>query len=396
VDADIPPRNEHAWERAVIGSDAYYGLVLASTIAAVIAGSGGGGPAAGQVLAVAALAAMAPWYIAVGRPAGRGVPVRSRTTWYVFGLILLLGTAQAVSAWSSLALFALVPQCFILLPAWRATAAVAAFNLVPVLRLADDPGSALWAAVIAAGLVAFAATFGRWIIRIIEQSRERADLVAALARTRTELARAEHEAGALAERQRLAGEIHDTIAQGFTSILMLLHAADAAATPEQGKTYLSQAARTAQENLTEARGLIAAQPPTALNGSSLSQALGRLAAQLAEETGIAAEYGATGGARWLPSATEVVMLRSAQEAMSNVRRHSCAATVTLRLDYRDDSVALCVSDDGTGFDPSRTRGAGLGGMGLAGMDRRAAAAGGALRVRSSPGTGTTVTVELPA
>ena len=190
---------------------------------------------------------------------------------YVLGLVALLAVAQIAAAGSSFVLFALCPQCFVLLPTWWATGAVAAFNLVPVLRLASNPGPALEVAGIAVGGVMFAATFGRWIIRIIEQSAERAELIAALADARAELARAEHDAGVLAERQRLATEIHDTFAQGFTSILMLLQAADIAATPEQARAHLGQAARTARENIAEARGLIAAQPPAALNGSTAAR-----------------------------------------------------------------------------------------------------------------------------
>lgn len=226
----------------------------------------------------------------------------------------------------SLALSALCPQCFVLLPVWRATGAVAAFNLVPVLQLAGDTGAALWAAgSTVAGAVTFAATFRRRIIRISEQSRERAELVAALTETRAELARAGHGAGALAGRQRLAAEIHDTLAQGFTSILMLLRAADAAATPEQASTYLGQAARTASEKLAGARCLIAAGLPAALKEPSLPATPGRLTGQLAGETGIAADCAVTGAVRWLPSAAEVTVLRCAQEALANVRRHSAAA-----------------------------------------------------------------------
>jgi signal transduction histidine kinase len=95
--------------------------------------------------------------------------------------------------------------------------------------------------------------------------------------------------------------------------------------------------------------------------------------------------------RWLPSAAEVTVLRCAQEALANVRRHSAAATVTLRLDYRNDAIRLRVSDDGAGFDPARQRG-----TGLAGMGHRVAQAGGSLQVHSSPGNGTMLTVELPA
>ena len=104
--ADIPTGSEHAWQRAVIGADAYYGMVLAATIAVAVVGSGGGD----RVLAVSALAAMAPWYIVVGRPAARGDPVPARTMCYVLGLVVLLGIAQAADGWSSLALFALCPQ----------------------------------------------------------------------------------------------------------------------------------------------------------------------------------------------------------------------------------------------------------------------------------------------
>lgn len=385
--ADIPPQNEHAWKRGVIGSDAYYGIVMAGTLVAVVLEAAGGE----RVLAVAALAAMVPWYVAVGRPAVRSDPVSARTMSYVLGLVALLAVAQIAAAGSSFVLFALCPQCFVLLPTWWATGAVAAFNLVPVLRLASNPGPALEVAGIAVGGVMFAATFGRWIIRIIEQSAERAELIAALADARAELARAEHDAGVLAERQRLATEIHDTLAQGFTSILMLLQAADIAATPEQARAHLSQAARTARENIAEARGLIAAQPPAALNGSPLHEALSQLTGRLAEETGIKAVCDVTGNAEWLPPAIEVVVLRCAQEALANVRKHSGAAEVMLRLDYRADAIRLCVRDDGAGFDPALACG-----LGLSGMRNRVAQAGGALEVRSSPGTGTTLTVEVPA
>jgi signal transduction histidine kinase len=85
------------------------------------------------------------------------------------------------------------------------------------------------------------------------------------------------------------------------------------------------------------------------------------------------------------------VLRCAQEALANVRRHSAAETVSLQLDYRDGAIRLRVSDDGAGFDPARQRG-----TGLAGMDHRVAQAGGSLEVDSSPGDGTTLTVELPA
>lgn len=387
VHADMPPQSEHAWKRGAIGSSAYYGMVLAGTLVAVAFLATGGG----RVLALAALTAMVPWYLLAGRPAGRASQVTARATYYVVGAVVLVGVAQAATPLSSYVLFALCPQCFVLLPAWWATGAVAAFSLVPVLRLVDRPGLALSEAGIALAMVAFSATFGRWIMRIIEQSAERAELLTALAAARDELARAEYNAGVLAERQRLAAEIHDTLAQGLTSILMLLQAADAASAAEQSQAYLSQAARTARENLAEARGLITDQPPAALNGSPLDEALRRLTTRLAEETGIAADCAVTGDARWLPSAIEVVMLRCAQEALANVRKHSRATNMALRLHYEANAMRLCVKDNGVGFDPAPRRG-----LGLAGMSKRVAQAGGVLDVQSSPGAGTTLSVQVPA
>jgi signal transduction histidine kinase len=383
----MPPQNEHAWKRGAIGSSAYYVIALAGTLAAVIIGVSGGR----RLLAVAALALMAAWYLVAGRTSVRTDRVTARATWYLAGQIVLLMVAQAATPWSSFILFALCPQCFVLLPAWWATGAMAAFSLVPILRLVGShPGLALAEAGIALAVIGFAATFGRWIMRIIEQSTERAELIEALAAARDDLARAEYDAGVLAERQRLAAEIHDTLAQGLTSILMLLQAADAAAAAEQSSTYLSQAARTARENLAEARGLITDQPPTALSGSPLHEALRRLTVRLAEETGVTADCEVTGDTRWLPSSIEVVMLRCAQEGLANVRKHAQAANVTLLLDYRLEAIRLCVSDDGVGFVPAPGSG-----LGLAGMSNRVAQAGGVLDVQSSPGGGTTLMVEIP-
>ena len=384
--ADGPVHDQHAWRHRVTGADAYYGIVLAGTLAAVASGP----PGSGRVLAMAALAAMAPWYAVLARSVTRGA-AQARTAWYVLGLAVLLAVAQAVSPPSSFVLFALCPHVFILLRARWAITAVAVFNLVPVVRLAGHPGLAFGAAVIAAVVVVFAATFGRWINRIIEQSTERARLIAALAAAQDDLARAERDAGVLAERHRLTAEIHDTLAQGFTSIVMLLHAADAAETLDQARPYLGQASRTARENLVEARALIATLPPAALDESSLPEAVRRLAGRLAEETGITAECAVTGTVRPLSAATEAVVLRCAQEALANVRKHAVAATVTLDLDYQPGKVLLRVRDDGTGFDPARGRG-----HGLTSMRSRVAGTGGTLDVSSAPSVGTTVTVEVPS
>ncbi|MEV0843799.1 sensor histidine kinase [Actinocatenispora sera] len=349
------------------------------------------GAGAGRTVALTLLVVLAGWYGLVGRRAVRSRPVSARTACYQLVALALLITAQAASLSSSFLLFALIPQVFMLLPLRWAVLATLAGNVVPVATLTGEhtyPGLA--ATGVAVVVLVFAGYFGWWIQRIIQQSRERADLLAQLADARAELAAAEREAGALAERQRLSAEIHDTLAQGFTSILMLLQAAEAAP-PEQAKVHLDRAARAARENLAEARALVGAQPPTNLTGASLPDALRRLASRLGEETGIDAGWELVGEPRPLPAGTEVVVLRCAQESLTNVRRHARAATASLRLRYLPDSVRLTVVDDGVGFEPADAAG-----FGLHGMRERLAQVGGRLSISSTAGRGTRLTVDVPA
>ena len=243
---------------------------------------------------------------------------------------------------------------------------------------------------IAAAAGGFSVLYGAWMSRIIEQSAERAGIIDQLEATRAELAAAQHEAGRLAERQRLAADIHDTLAQGFTSVLMLIQAAQAdldGSQPRVGR-HLDLAARTARENLAEVRTLVADLAPAQLDGSTLPDALRRLS----KEPGVDASFGLSGTPRPLPMATEVVLLRVCQEALANVRKHACANSATVQLGYDPDAVRLEVSDDGAGFDPARVSG----GYGLRGMRTRVAEAGGTLTVRSAPDAGTSVSAMVPA
>jgi signal transduction histidine kinase len=367
--------------------DAYYGVVLAGSVAAVW----GTGAGTGRVGSIAALCALVPWYCLVGRRARRDSPVPARTVCYQLGVLGLLMTAQVTTLTSSVVLFALVPQSFMLLPIGWGMLALALFNVVPVVEAVNAPSFGVVAVVGAVALcVAFGGQFSWWIQRIIQQSRERAELITELAATREELGESERQAGILAERQRLAMEIHDTLAQGFTSILMLLEAAESAP-PEQARVYRERAARAARENLVEARALVSAQPPAQLAGSSLPDALRRLAGRLGEETGVTTSWEVTGEQRGLHAGTEVIVLRCAQEALTNVRRHADAARAALRLHYLPGGVRLEVSDDGAGFDPATAAG-----FGLAGMRERVTRAGGDLTIRSTPGSGTVLSVEVPA
>jgi signal transduction histidine kinase len=209
-------------------------------------------------------------------------------------------------------------------------------------------------------------------------------------------------AGVLVERQRLAREIHDTLAQGFTSIIMSLTAAQMGQhlDPRAASArYLEEAIRTARESLAEARRLVWALRPESLDRHSLSEALGRLAKSWSEETGVEARAVTTGAPRPLLPEVEVALLRAAQEALTNVRKHAGATRVNITLSYLDDRVVLDVLDDGAGFDPARLENpAGIpaaGGFGLVAMRERVEQLGGTLLVESAPREGTTIVIEVP-
>jgi signal transduction histidine kinase len=128
----------------------------------------------------------------------------------------------------------------------------------------------------------------------------------------------------------------------------------------------------------------------------LPQALQELTGRLGEETGLRAETVVTGTARPLPAHVEEALLRIAQEALANVRKHAAASRVTVTLSHLDDVVMLDVHDDGIGFDQATTvAAAGSGGLGLHAMAERVAALGGSLVIESAPGEGTTIAVEVP-
>ena len=402
------PGVRHAWDTGERRWDAYFAVILAGTLALIqVNGSPTGH---GRLVASAALAAMAPWYVLVGR---RAMYRAGESVWpgviYLAGLIALLAVAEAGADSGSVVfiLLALGPQAFMASGSYRqAVVAVVLINAPVVLTALGRGarGSELAAPIAVAGLTTvFSVVFGSWINRIIDQSKERADLIEQLERTRAELAEANREAGRLAERDRLASEIHDTIAQGFTSIVMLVQAAEAvigetmigeavfADNGERVRKQLDLIGRTARENLAEARALVAGLAPAALAAASLADALARLADRAAEESGLRAEFEVLGTPRPVGTRAEVVLLRVCQEALANVRRHATAANVAVTLSYADEHVALAVSDDGAGFDPDQP----TSGYGLRGMRARVHEIGGELTVRSAAGTGTTVTAEVP-
>ena len=194
------------------------------------------------------------------------------------------------------------PQCFLAVPFRWAVGAIVVFNVTPVVvALITGPGPGELTSLIASGVltVAFSVMFGLWVFRIIAQSYDRASLISELGQTRAELAQANRRAGVLAERQRLSGEIHDTVAQGFTSIIMLLQAADADVErePAAAREHLALALQTARENLAEARALVAALAPAGLEPGALDGALRRLTDAVPGHLGPPASFEVTGPGR---------------------------------------------------------------------------------------------------
>ncbi|MEH1016981.1 sensor histidine kinase [Micromonospora sp. CPCC 206060] len=372
--------------------DLYFAVCLVVVLVLVVEEQAVSLPA--RLAAAVLLSLMALWYAAYGRAAVRGAD-GSRESWVFVGVAALLFLAAvAFVPTSTFALPVICPMVFLALPLTRAALVVILLNVLPPAITAIHAGTLarvhdlLPIAVLG---VIFALLVGAYIDRIAGQNDERAQIIAELQARRAEVARLSHEAGVAEERARLAAEIHDTLAQGFTSIITLIQAAESEADTDRDAAYrhLGMAVRTARENLAEARAMVTALTPTSLRSETLADAIGRQVDRLAEETGIGAEYEVDGVAGELPTAVEVVLLRTVQETLANVRKHAHASDVAVRLSFTDTSVTLTVTDDGIGFDSTRDSH----GFGLRGMRARAEQIGATLEISSVPGQGTTVRLE---
>ncbi|WP_329254985.1 sensor histidine kinase [Streptomyces canus] len=381
----------YSWDRSFRLWDTYFALIWLATLVFVLGTAHPGWPV--RVTAAALLVPLVPLFLRVGRPLLRQDPPDARRALTYLGAMMALFLPSAILVGETrLMTFALVPQCFMTLRMRWAPTAVAVINLAPVAGWAllwrPSEQDVFFNGVFAVVTLVFSVAVGSYVIRIIEQSQERAALIAELDSSRYEVSRLSAAHGALTERQRMAREIHDTLAQGFTSLLMLIQAVEAELDHDmpQARRHLALMDETARQNLAEARALVADGTPADLAGATLPDALFRLTARHF------AKLAVTGRVRPLPAGAEVVALRSCQEALTNCRKHAgSSATVTIDLDYADENLTLSVRDDGHGFDP----GAACDGYGLAGLRARATEVGGTVRVHSAPGGGTTVTVRLP-
>ncbi|MCB0077175.1 MAG: sensor histidine kinase [Anaerolineales bacterium] len=238
-----------------------------------------------------------------------------------------------------------------------------------------------------------------WISAIIRQSAERKALIHQLEAAQAELGQAERTAGALAERQRLARDIHDTLAQGFVSVVMHLEAAEQAmpAHATLSKHHLHQAKRSARQSLAAARAVVDELRLFPESDSPLPKIVQQVATQWQEATGIAVAVAVTGAVRPLHTEREVTLLRAVQETLSNVYKHAQATAVTITLSYMDDEVVLDVQDDGVGIDGQKPHRDRLlsGNYGLTAMRERVEQLNGTLLIESAPQEGTTIVINLP-
>ncbi|MCC6187968.1 MAG: GAF domain-containing protein [Anaerolineales bacterium] len=294
------------------------------------------------------------------------------------------------------------------LPAWQAL--VATRQPVVIDHVANDPRVVQRGLALGRGthtllyvpLLAGGEVTGFFSLENIETRRyspEELELAQALVQQVTltmqlgQLAEQSRQSAILAERNRMAREIHDTLAQGFTGIVVQLEAAEdvlGEAGPA-ARQHLSRARALARESLAEARRSVYALRLPALEHAPLPAALRASVEALAAAAALAVEWSVDAGWPALPVDLELDLLRIGQEAVTNVLRHAQARSIWVALKAEPERLTLEISDDGRGLDPAGPRG----GLGLLGMQERAARHGGVLAVRSRPIGGTTIRCQVP-
>ncbi len=313
------------------------------------------------------------------------VVISAEFVWFAFVLWLLAG--HLLARWVSIAFSLLV---------------FAVVALAPVLH----SGTTAYANIVGpliGGI--FALGVSRGYLELRRDARERELLVESLqlaqqdmSDLQEELALTQRHSGALAERARISRDIHDTIAQGLSSIALLVRAErNAPAGPSSSRT-LEQIEVLAADSLVDVRRIVAELTPSELQDNALAMALERLMQRFEEETGVFTVLHVDATLPRLPTAQEVALLRTAQSALANVRQHAEATRVVVSLLDADDTVRLDVVDDGRGFDPSDVgaRSSSVtSSYGLAFMRDRLRERGGGLDVESAPGEGTALSGYLP-
>jgi signal transduction histidine kinase len=334
---------------------------------------------------------------------------------YYVVLLTLIGALISMNGMYGFAIITGYMHAFYLGPRWRVPAVVACAALGAAAQMGgtasiDSGALPVYLLVFAVNvLLAGGITLFAW--RISEESDRRKAIIAELAETNARLEEAleenaglhaqllvqAREAGVHDERQRMAGEIHDTIAQGLAGVVTQLQAArQARERAGDWERHLDVAQQMARESLAEARRSVQALRPQSLEESALPEALTEVAGRWTALHGVPAEVRTTGTVRTMHPEVEGTLLRTAQEALANVAKHAGASRVAVTLSYMGDLVTLDVRDDGAGFAPDRVTPTAGGGYGLTAMRRRVARVAGTLEIESEPGAGTAISASVPA
>lgn len=316
--------------------------------------------------------------------------------WWLCGLSILWLVMLTISAefvWLSFPLLLLAGHVLRLWPSVAFAAPVlAAAILAPILHQAPITFAHIAGPLLGGG---FALAISLGYDALLRDAVERDRLIASLVRAQEEmsglqdeLAQTQRAAGAAHERTRLARDLHDTIAQELSSMVLLARSGDSDRMP--------QIESLAQHSLTDLRRIVAALAPAELEESALAAAIGRMLDALRADTGIRTDLRVDPALPTLPTPIEVVFLRVAQSALANVRQHAQGRTVTVALRMQNAQAVLAVTDDGVGFQPDAlTLVEQSTSYGISAMRSRLHEFGGELAVRSEPGEGTALTASVP-
>ncbi|MEV7400425.1 sensor histidine kinase [Streptomyces sp. NPDC091267] len=384
-----PRRGDPFWIWVLHGWEAFsWALIALVTLVTML----GGTPVSRKLVLLALMAVLGLCYALVRRNPGHPVFGPSR---YLCVLVVVLGVVSWLG--DGLGVFYFVTLAHFIVFADRPRDAILFSGLGAL-------GITVGGSVRAGGqahvfLTNTGSSLGVWAVavlmavltpRALAQRDERAALRAELKSTRLELAEVHQRQGAAEERERLAREIHDTLAQGFASIIVLAEAARSqlAVDVDRSAQQLQSIEQTARENLAEARVLVGAAPSSGVAAGSLAATLRRTLDRFTEDTGLTVTAELADIACDQP--TRIALLRCTQESLANIRKHAAATTVGVVLARQPGCAELEITDDGRGFVVEDSHG-----FGLDGMRRRLAEFGGGLTVTSSVGDGTRILATIP-
>jgi signal transduction histidine kinase len=334
-----------------------------------------------------------PWLVLAGMVlawAGRSFAARSTGISIAVGGWFILTVAD--ERWTLLS-FALYGLCFTI-DSNRLRVGLTLAGIVSALWLLASLGGPGWTVVIPVFVFVGSSTIAYAIHRIGGLTAKQAELIRQLESAHEDLAKSERSRGVLEERTRMAGEIHDTLAQGFTSIVLLARAGRRSTLDSEG--VLGSIESTAQENLDTARRLVESSRPDELDQVSLPDAL-RRHLQVSLPDHVDGEFEIAGTPHSLPGSVETLLLRAAQEGIRNACTHAQPSRVGVTLSYLEDVVTLDIRDDGIGLEAGEVhdRGSLTGGQGLATLTRRVESLRGHVKIEPGAARGSVLSVQLP-